>query len=106
MTKQRSHRMIDVLCDRRLRFFTRAQIVAAPIGAAVRRVCNHLGLAPARALAFGDGWNDLEMLEAVGLPCVMENAPEGLRARFPRRAQNNADDGVARAVEALLGQGK
>ena len=48
-------------------------------GAAVRRVCNHLGLAPARALAFGDGWNDLEMLEAVGLPCVMENAPEGLR---------------------------
>ena len=75
-------------------------------GAAVRRVCNHLGLAPARALAFGDGWNDLEMLEAVGLPCVMENAPEGLRARFPRHAQNNADDGVARAVEALLGQRK
>ena len=75
-------------------------------GAAVRRVCNHLGLAPARALAFGDGWNDLEMLEVVGLPCVMENAPEGLRARFPRRAQNNADDGVARAVEALLGQRK
>ena len=34
MTKQRSHRLIDVLCDRRLRFFTRAQIVAALIGAA------------------------------------------------------------------------
>ena len=46
------------------------------------------------------------MLEVVGLPCVMENAPEGLRARFPSRAQNNADDGVARAIEALLGQGK
>ena len=41
-------------------------------GAAVRRVCNHLGLAPARG--------------------------------FPRRAQNNAAGGVARAVEALLGQ--
>ena len=44
------------------------------------------------------------MLEVVGLPCVMENAPEGLRARFPLHAQNNADDGVARAIEALLGQ--
>ena len=71
-------------------------------GAAVQRVCAHLGVSPARALAFGDGWNDREMLEAVGFPTVMENAPEALRARFPRRAPRNDSDGVACVLEALL----
>ena len=53
-------------------------------GTALVRLARLLGIAPAAAAAFGDNFNDRDMLASVGLPLVMGNADESLRREFPR----------------------
>ena len=48
---------------------------------AVKRFCAHLGISPDETIAFGDNFNDVEMLEAVGRSYVMGNAPEEILDR-------------------------
>lgn len=48
--------------------------------AGVRAILDHFHLDPAQAAAFGDGCNDLDMLEAVGTGVAMGNALEELKA--------------------------
>lgn len=57
-----------------------------------------LDLPLANAMAFGDGFNDVEMFRTVAHPVVMDNASEKLKQLFPSalRAQSNHGDGVAR----------
>lgn len=49
-------------------------------GEGVRAIADHFGIDPARCAAFGDGANDLEMLQAVGHPIAMGNACDELKA--------------------------
>ena len=51
-------------------------------GDAVRTLCERWRIPLANAVAFGDFYNDVEMLEAVGMPWVMKNAPKELKKRF------------------------
>ena len=69
---------------------------------AVRTLCDLWGIDPADAFAFGDNYNDLPMLDAVGRGYLMGNAPTELLARMPLHAPSNDDDGVARVLEELL----
>jgi hydroxymethylpyrimidine pyrophosphatase-like HAD family hydrolase len=50
-------------------------------------------------MALGDNLNDLEMLEAAGLPVVMGNAVPELRDRGWAVTGTNDDAGVAQAIE-------
>lgn len=68
---------------------------------AVRFLCEHWGVDPADALAFGDNYNDVPMLEVAGHGYLMGNAPDELLARMPLHAPSNDEDGVARALEEL-----
>ena len=74
---------------------------------AVRALCELWGADPACALAFGDSYNDMPMLEAVGKGYLMGNAPVELRAAFPRQTEDNDHDGIAWALvrEGLLPEG-
>ena len=67
---------------------------------AVRTLCELWGADPAAALAFGDSYNDMPMLEAVGRGYLMGNAPAELRAAFPRHTADNDHDGIAQALVA------
>lgn len=49
-------------------------------GAAVHKVLDYFGLTPEDAMAFGDGNNDLEMLQTVGFGVAMGNASQALKA--------------------------
>ena len=49
-------------------------------GAAIRKILAHYHLSAADAMAFGDGNNDIEMLEAVGTGVAMQNASPALKA--------------------------
>jgi Cof subfamily protein (haloacid dehalogenase superfamily) len=49
-------------------------------GTGVRQVLAHFGLSKEDAMAFGDGNNDIELLESVGTGVAMENASERLKA--------------------------
>lgn len=68
---------------------------------AVRFLCDHWGVDPADALAFGDNYNDVPMLEVAGHSYLMGNAPDELLARMPLHAPGNDEDGVARVLEEL-----
>ena len=63
-------------------------------GAAVSRMLAHYGLSPAQAMAFGDGNNDIEMLQAVGTGVAMGNASDTLKAAADDVCGDVAEDGV------------
>lgn len=43
-------------------------------GLGVRRLCAAMGIEPSEVMAFGDNFNDLPMLRAVGHPYIMSTA--------------------------------
>ena len=69
---------------------------------AVKRFCAHLGISPEETIAFGDNFNDVEMLEAVGRSYVMGNAPEEILRRFPYHTADNDHDGIADVLEQIF----
>ena len=47
-----------------------------------------------QAIAFGDGTNDIEMLQAVGIGVAMGNATDDVKAAADDLCGNVADDGI------------
>lgn len=70
-------------------------------GLAVLELCNLLGVPVENSVAFGDNYNDVEMLEAAGRAYIMANAPEDLKKRGFSAARTNDDDGVFYALKEL-----
>lgn len=56
-------------------------------GLGIRALCRSLGVELEEVMAFGDNYNDLPMLEAVGFPYIMDNAAAELRRRFPHHCR-------------------
>ncbi|WP_295442372.1 Cof-type HAD-IIB family hydrolase [uncultured Thiodictyon sp.] len=73
-------------------------------GAALKRVAQRLGIGLDAVLAFGDGMNDLELLQCAGTGIIMGNADPRLRAALPalQVIGSNAQESVARHLEGLL----
>jgi Cof subfamily protein (haloacid dehalogenase superfamily) len=71
-------------------------------GAALRFVCDRLGIDPAATVAFGDGANDLELLEAAGTGVAMADADAALLAIADWTVPPVAQDGVAGFLELLV----
>lgn len=67
-------------------------------GAALLALAEHLGLARAQTMAFGDQLNDLSMIEAAGVGVAMGNADAALKAAADHITADCNDDGVALAV--------
>lgn len=67
----------------------------------IAAVLARLGLTMADAMAFGDGLNDLEMMQAVGFGVAMGNGAPELQAVADYVAPAAAEDGIARALRAL-----
>lgn len=59
------------------------------------------GFEPHQAIAFGDGLNDIEMLQGVGLGVAMDNAHPALKAVAKRIAPAMHLDGIARVLDDL-----
>ncbi|AVH71366.1 Cof-type HAD-IIB family hydrolase [Nostoc sp. 'Lobaria pulmonaria (5183) cyanobiont'] len=72
-------------------------------GTAVRYLAEELlGLQLANVMAIGDNFNDVEMLEYVGLGVAMGNAPAGVQAIAKWVAPSVEEDGAAVAIEKFL----
>ena len=63
-------------------------------GTGVRKILEHYRLNKEEAIAFGDGSNDIEMLQAVGLGVAMENASEQLKDIADDICGHVAGDGI------------
>ena len=61
---------------------------------AVRFLCDYWGVPLREAVAFGDNYNDLEMLMTVGNGVVMGNAPEEMKQSGLYVTSGNDDDGI------------
>ena len=66
-------------------------------------LCGALGIAPEDCMSFGDGTNDLSMLEAAGRGVAMGNADPALIAAADAVCESNLDCGVAREIRRVLG---
>ena len=65
-------------------------------------LCSHLGVSFSDVIAFGDDYNDLDILKAAGHAVVMGNAAAELKTYADHLALSNDDDGVADWVEKHL----
>ena len=53
-------------------------------------------------VAFGDNYNDIEMLKAVGLGVAVANAKEEVLQIANKVTDTNKNDGVAKAIKELF----
>ena len=60
----------------------------------VSAVFRHYGFSKAEAIAFGDGHNDIEMLENVGMGIAMGNAKDEVKAKADFVCKSVEDDGI------------
>lgn len=67
----------------------------------VKQLCRLWGLSLENTIAFGDNYNDIEMLEIVAHPFLMGNAPEDLKQRFPNVTASNDDEGIYKALKDM-----
>jgi hydroxymethylpyrimidine pyrophosphatase-like HAD family hydrolase len=72
-------------------------------GHALRRWAEERRVSREQIMAIGDNYNDLEMLEFAGLAVVMGNASEEMKQNGWKVTASNAENGVAQAVEEILG---
>lgn len=75
-------------------------------GSALKGLAQRQGIALEEIMAIGDNYNDLEMLNIVGFPVLMGNAPADLQDLARNRGwevtARNDEDGVALILEEIL----
>ena len=71
-------------------------------GQALLDLAARLGYGRENTMAFGDGLNDLSMIEAAGVGVAMENAEPALRDAADWITASNDEDGVARGIEKFV----
>ena len=75
-------------------------------GLALERWANFRGIPREQVMAIGDNYNDIEMLAYAGSPFIMGNASDELRSKGWAVTLSNAENGVAEAIERVLGRAK
>lgn len=71
-------------------------------GSALKHLIQELEIDPKNIVAFGNYFNDLEMLQLAGLGVAMANSPSQIKKSADRVTASNNEDGVAMIVEELL----
>jgi len=77
-------------------------------GAAVKSVLKTMNITSEQAIAFGDGMNDVEMLQTVGKPFLMANSQQDLLNAIPNAhiTKSSKENGVAIQLDTILSQDK
>jgi hypothetical protein len=74
-------------------------------GVALQVACADLGIETADVVAFGDSDNDIEMFKVAGASVAMGQADDVVKAAATYVSAPHDQDGVALAIERLLGEG-
>ena len=85
-----------------LPYFLELASPAISKGSGLAFVAEHVGFTAERTIAFGDGENDLELLDWAGFGIAVENADDRLKARADWICPSAEEEGVAQVLEALL----
>lgn len=75
---------------------------SASKGQALKWLTKYFRFKSAQTIAFGDGYNDYDMLQWAGLGVVMENAPSEIIAKVKLKIPGPEQDGIARFLNGEL----
>lgn len=70
----------------------------------LKRLVDRWEITADQCVAFGDGGNDIEMLEYCGISYAMENAPDNVKEVADYVYPSNDEDGVLVALDELFPQ--
>ncbi len=73
-------------------------------GVGLQFVADRLGFTRGQTVAFGDGENDLELVDWAGYAVAVENAHPVVKARADFVCPSAEEEGVAQVIEAFLAQ--
>lgn len=65
-------------------------------------ICQHYGILQEETIAFGDGANDIEMLEWAGIGIAMGNADEGVKKHANMVTTDVDNEGIENAVNEII----
>jgi Cof subfamily protein (haloacid dehalogenase superfamily) len=65
----------------------------------IAKVCDEIGVDLSEVMAFGDSWNDIEMISGVGYGVAMGNGVQALKDIADFVTTSNDKDGIARAFQ-------
>ena len=68
-------------------------------------LCKKLGIKQEETIAFGDGYNDLSLIEYCGYGVAMENAVDEVKERANYITLSNNDNGIAYCLKQLEEKG-
>jgi Cof subfamily protein (haloacid dehalogenase superfamily) len=85
-----------------LPYFLELATAGVTKGSGLDFLAGHLGFTPERTIAFGDGENDVELLEWAGYGVAVENAHERVKEVADWICPPAAEEGVAAVIEALV----
>lgn len=71
-------------------------------GIALKKYAKEKNISMDQVMVIGDSHNDLSMIEKAKISYAMENAPDDVKAACTHITTTNDEDGVARAIEAVL----
>src|SRR5262249_34741576 len=85
-----------------LPFFLELAHPSVSKGSGLQFVADRLGFTPAETIAFGDGENDLELIDSAGYSVPVGNANPVVKARADLTCPPAEEEGVAQVLEAFL----
>jgi Cof subfamily protein (haloacid dehalogenase superfamily) len=100
--KMRAHFGDRLFIAKSLPIFLEFAHPAVSKGTGLQFLADRIGITPAQTVAFGDGENDLELLEWAGYAVAVENANPALKERANLIAPSVGEEGVAQVIEAFL----
>lgn len=71
-------------------------------GTGLKHYCELSGIDLSEVIAFGDNYNDLELIKVAGIGIAMGNAVDALKAVADRVTASNDEDGIALILNELL----
>lgn len=74
-------------------------------GASLQSLLDDIGLTKDELVAFGDGYNDLSMIEFAGMGVAMDNAVDEVKAKANCVTKSNNDEGIYHKLNELVEKG-
>lgn len=71
-------------------------------GTGIKHYCELTGIDLSEVIAFGDNYNDLDMIKVAGIGVAMGNAVDALKEVADRITDSNDNDGIAKILQEYL----
>lgn len=93
----------DLTVYKSSRFYIEVLSGSASKSKAIDFLLGQWGISPGEIIAFGDSYNDIDMLEYAGLGVAMGNAPAAVKASADAVTASNDEEGLAAGLRRYVG---